>query len=206
MSWTIPPPGSRSRGVAWLLCALLASCGLPANVVVLVPDETGSTGKVIVRNTGGAVELDRSLAAVATGPGHPLGKPFIADQKDVDRAFADTVAATPRAPKIFVLYFLNDQAVLDPKSRGDEEAAIAAARATPNADISISGHADATGTAAENETLSRRRAELIRDALVTAGVSRDIMSVEYHGANNPRVKRPPGVAEPLNRRVEVTIR
>jgi outer membrane protein OmpA-like peptidoglycan-associated protein len=95
---------------------------------------------------------------------------------------------------------------LDTKSRGDFAAAIAAAKGTPNVDISVVGHADATGSDAENLALSLRRADTVRDALTAAGVPTDVIEVTYHGPNNPRVPTPRGVPEPRNRRVEVTIR
>jgi len=94
----------------------------------------------------------------------------------------------------------------DPGSRGNFAAAIAAARGTPNADISVVGHTDSTGSDAYNLALSLRRAETMRSALVAAGVPSDIIEITYHGANNPLIPTPRGVPELRNRRVEVTIR
>ena len=85
-------------------------------------------------------------------------------------------------------------------------AASAAAKSTTNADISVVGHADATGSDAYNQALSLRRAEVIRDGLVAAGAPSEVIEITYHGANNPLVPTARGVSEPRNRRVEVTIR
>jgi OOP family OmpA-OmpF porin len=95
---------------------------------------------------------------------------------------------------------------LDSRSRGDLAAATAAAKGTANVDISVVGHADATGAHPYNLALSLRRAETVRDALIAAGVPRDIIEIGYHGANNPVIPAPRGVPEARNRRVEVTIR
>jgi outer membrane protein OmpA-like peptidoglycan-associated protein len=173
--------------------------------VVLIPDENGSVGRVLVRNDEGSAELAEPLAAVSTARGTAPGV-FKTNRETVDRTFAGALAATPRSPVIYVIYFLSALAEIDPRSSGELARAVAAARATANADISVVGHSDATGNDAQNLTLSLERARRIRDALVAGGVATEIIELEYHGSNNPRVPRPRGVPEPANRRVEVTIR
>jgi outer membrane protein OmpA-like peptidoglycan-associated protein len=195
-----------TRLCAIALLLLLAACGLPGNVVVLMPEDNGAVGKVSVSGGGSSVELDRPLQAVETRPGAAPGAPFVATREDVSAAFAGALGAMPRTPQSFVIYFLNALADPDPASRGELDAAIAAAKALPNVDISVTGHADATGAESENLALSLRRAERVRDALVAAGVPVAVIEVTYHGSNNPRVPSPPGVPEPRNRRVEITIR
>jgi outer membrane protein OmpA-like peptidoglycan-associated protein len=196
----------RLRMLALVPLLTLLGCGLPANVVVLIPDENGSVGKVVVHEGATTAELDKPLAAVNAGSETSLHNVFAAQQTDIDREFADVLAATPRAPVTYILYFQTGSTELNPQSRSDLDRAIAAAKGTPNVDISVVGHTDATGSDAENLALSLRRAETIRSALVTAGVPRDVIEVTYHGANNPRVPTPRGVPEPRNRRVEVDIR
>jgi len=73
-------------------------------------------------------------------------------------------------------------------------------------DISVVGHTVVTGSDAYNSALSLKRAEIVRDALVGAGVPGEVIEIAYHGANNPLVPTPRGVPELRNRRVEVTIR
>jgi len=194
------------RGMALLLLLALTGCGLPANVVVLIRDENGAVGKVVVAENGSTAQLDKALAAVNAGSAASLHNVFTAERSQVDDEFAGALAATPRAPIVHILYFQSGSTELDPMSRGDLTAAIAAAKDTPHADISVVGHADATGADAYNLALSLSRAETVRDALVTAGVPTDVIEITYHGANNPLVPAPRGVAEPRNRRVEVTIR
>ncbi len=195
-----------TRILALVLLLALTACGLPANVVVLIPDENGTTGKVVVREGASTAELDKPLASVNAGSEGSLRDVFVAQQSEVDSEFAGALAATPRAPVAYILYFHPGLTELDPKSRGDLDTAITTAKTTPNADISVVGHADATGSDAENLALSLRRAETVRNALAAAGVPGEIIEITYHGANNPRVPTPRGVAEPRNRRVEVDIR
>ena len=184
----------------------LAGCGLPANVVVLLPDENGRAGKIAVHEGGNTAELDRPLAAVDAGSEAALHGVFTAPKADVESEFSGALEAAPRAPLVYILHFQTGSTDLDPSSRDDLAAAIAAAKGTANADLSVVGHADATGADPYNLALSLRRAETVRDDLVAAGVPAEIIEIAYHGANNPLIPTPRGVAELRNRRVEITIR
>ncbi|HEY8289179.1 MAG TPA: OmpA family protein, partial [Acetobacteraceae bacterium] len=73
-------------------------------------------------------------------------------------------------------------------------------------DISVIGHTDASGDDAINLPLSMQRANVVQAVLVGAGVPWDNVETGYFGSSDPLVPRPKGVAEPENRRVEVTIR
>lgn len=192
--------------IAMSLAAALAACGLPANVVVLVPDENGTVGKVSVASGSAQNELAAPYAAVGTGTSSRSEGVFIANRDVVEEEFAGALAATPRTPDVYVIFFLLGQTEVDPRSSETLKSAIDAARTTRNVDIGVVGHADAIGDENENQALSLRRAQAIRDALVRDGVQPSSIEISYHGSNNPRVPTPRGVPEPENRRVEVTVR
>ena len=194
------------RLIALALLLVMAGCGLPSNVVILIPDENGTVGKIAVHEGASTAALDRPLAAVNAGSEASVRNVFTAQRADVDSEFAGVLAATPRAPLVYILYFQSGLTELDPRSRGDLAAATAAGKGISNVDISVVGHADATGSDAYNSALSLKRAQTVRDALVAAGIPSDVIEVDYHGANNPLIPTPRGVPEPRNRRVEVTIR
>jgi outer membrane protein OmpA-like peptidoglycan-associated protein len=69
--------------------------------------------------------------------------------------------------------------------------------------ISVNGHTDDVGSAAYNKKLSERRAQAVRDYLVQAGLSPDILSVEGHGKSLPLVRGTSDAARAKNRRVEL---
>jgi len=71
--------------------------------------------------------------------------------------------------------------------------------------ISVNGHTDDVGSDDYNQKLSERRAQAVRDYLVKAGVTADILSVEGHGKSMPLVKGNTDVARAKNRRVELGI-
>ena len=57
--------------------------------------------------------------------------------------------------------------------------------AEPTLDIRIAGHTDATGSPEANRSLSLRRAEAVRDALVERGVALSRIAVSGEGAGRP---------------------
>jgi outer membrane protein OmpA-like peptidoglycan-associated protein len=83
---------------------------------------------------------------------------------------------------------------------------LAAIKSHESTDISVVGHTDSTGTADYNLGLSLRRARKIADILVSKGVDRAIIEIDYFGKAKPLIGKPEGVPELRNRRVEITVR
>jgi outer membrane protein OmpA-like peptidoglycan-associated protein/opacity protein-like surface antigen len=70
--------------------------------------------------------------------------------------------------------------------------------------VVLAGHADRSGSDAYNQGLSQRRANRVRDYLITQGVPAGSMTTQAFGEERPRVETADGVREPDNRRVEIT--
>lgn len=187
----------------------LGGCGLPSDVLVLLPDErnTGSSGSVRVATaSAGEVDLCASYAALDTKRAKAMDDVFIVKRTEVDRTFAPALNAAPSPARVFILYFQSGQTEVDEGSRPNLEAAIRAAGESTTPDVSVIGHADATGSPEQNDAISLQRARMVRDAIVGAGIPAGAIEVGSHGASNPYVVVPPGQAEPRNRRVEITVR
>lgn len=104
-----------------------------------------------------------------------------------------------------IVYFPFDSAAL-----GDSALSAIAelARAIPDADdvsVAINGHADRAGPEAYNMKLSERRAKVVEGALAKAGVPKKRMNHYAFGETDPAIATEDGVAEPKNRRVEITV-
>jgi outer membrane protein OmpA-like peptidoglycan-associated protein len=67
--------------------------------------------------------------------------------------------------------------------------------------VRIEGHADASGAAAANLSLSQRRAEAVKDFLVELGADAAMLTPVGVGSNAPKNSKDPFAAE--NRRVEI---
>ncbi len=191
-----------------VLLALAASCSqTPGTLVVLLPEDDGTVGKVSVTTAGGTTTLD--TAGAATGldsAGAAPGEVFQIKTERIDSIFERAIAAQPTPPVSFILYFRTGKTRMTVASRGQWPEILAEIRRRKTPDIGIVGHTDRAGPDAYNEPLSRRRAAIIQKRLVKAGIEPDIIDISWHGENNPMIQTPDGVNERRNRRVEFIVR
>ena len=111
----------------------------------------------------------------------------------------------PAASEAYALFFALDRADLAAEELATVRAIAALTGHGGSARIVIAGHADRAGLKSYNWTLSRRRAETVRDALVALGVSPARILSNAYGETRPSVDTPDGMVEPRNRRVEVVV-
>ena len=97
----------------------------------------------------------------------------------------------------FVVYFERGSHHLDPNAMNVVTEAAQAAYIAGPASIAVTGYADASGSARDNEALSRRRAEAVADALRRSGVATGDIRVGAQGAVA-------GASPREARRVEIT--
>jgi len=71
--------------------------------------------------------------------------------------------------------------------------------------VTVEGHTDNTGGAAKNQTLSEKRAEAVRDFLVSAGVPSDRITAVGKGDTQPVATNKTAAGRQQNRRVELVI-
>jgi len=78
-------------------------------------------------------------------------------------------------------------------------------RAQTNFDVEVVGHTDSSGSAEYNETLSRARAEAVRQYLITNGVSSDRLRASGSGELDPIASNETASGRAMNRRVEFRV-
>lgn len=81
--------------------------------------------------------------------------------------------------------------------------AIARAAASCRGVLRIEGHTDSVGREGYNATLSRKRAEAVRQALIARGVPADRLVAEGFGSRNPIADNGTGEGRARNRRIEI---
>lgn len=69
--------------------------------------------------------------------------------------------------------------------------------------LELQSHSDRSGPASANVRMSRKRAEMVSDYLVSRGVSRSAIRIEAMGEADPLIATQDGVREIQNRRVEL---
>jgi outer membrane protein OmpA-like peptidoglycan-associated protein len=75
----------------------------------------------------------------------------------------------------------------------------------PSLKIAVEGHTDNVGSAAKNQTLSEKRANAVRDYLVSSGIASDHITATGRGAEAPIVTNKTAAGRQQNRRVELVI-
>jgi OOP family OmpA-OmpF porin len=76
----------------------------------------------------------------------------------------------------------------------------------PQADFAIEGHTDSVGSKSTNEALSGRRANAVRDYLITKGISADRLTANGFGEEFPIASNKTRNGRKENRRVEVKLK
>jgi outer membrane protein OmpA-like peptidoglycan-associated protein len=77
--------------------------------------------------------------------------------------------------------------------------------AYPDLKLDIDGFTDSVGSDEYNQTLSDKRAEAVRDYLVSSGVSMNNVAARGMGKANPVADNSTAAGRQLNRRVEMIV-
>ncbi len=75
----------------------------------------------------------------------------------------------------------------------------------PEANFSIGGHTDSVGSAKSNQLLSERRANAVRDYLISNGIAADRLTAAGYGEEKPIDSNKTRAGRANNRRVEVNL-
>lgn len=193
----------RIKPLILLLTVAPLFAGCSSSYLVLLEDHDGSTGQVVFKAADGETVLDRAGLATRIDQ---KGEVYQADQKQIQSDFGRALGSEPVAPEVFLLYFETGGTRLTVESAAQLPKIIESASRHPAADISIIGHTDTVGAAADNETLAKERAEQVAKLFGTGQLDVKEIAVTSHGEKNPLVKTADETPEPKNRRVEVTIR
>jgi outer membrane protein OmpA-like peptidoglycan-associated protein len=174
--------------------------------MVLLPDEDGGHGEVSIRKANGsaATVVNQPNTRATLDGSRPTVRPLGA--KGLTPEEASLVSALPPPPKSFTLYFLEGTTEMTAESVPvlDELRAEIARR--PGAEVQVTGHTDTVGSEADNDVLSRKRAEEILGLLASKGFDRSIMTAVGRGERELKAPTGDNVSSPINRRVEVIVR
>ncbi len=133
-------------------------------------------------------------------------KDFVATLTALEAALSGTPAPAPAAAvHRYNVYFDFNRSILTPEGRQIVNTVAKAAKADAHIRIALVGKADLVGTDPYNMALSHRRANAVRAALKADGIDLSRVDETWVGFRQPPVPTAPGVREPRNRVVEVTL-
>jgi outer membrane protein OmpA-like peptidoglycan-associated protein len=101
------------------------------------------------------------------------------------------------------IFFDFDKYDLKPESFLELDRVVKILKDNPDVSIHIEGHTDSIGTEEYNLQLSRKRAESVRNYLVSKGISPERITIFGFGASMPIATNQTEEGRALNRRVEV---
>jgi len=94
---------------------------------------------------------------------------------------AACTASAPSPPHRIIVFFQEWSAAIGPAAVGAIGEAAQWAKDHPGDRIQVTGYADPTGSVEANDYMSRTRAQVVADQLVTDGVDRSRIRVAAHG-------------------------
>jgi outer membrane protein OmpA-like peptidoglycan-associated protein len=196
--------GLRLLAIATIAASLAACASGPGtNVTLLAGEGAAPVGAVAVLDPKSEAErgvLDTANTQAAAGARKVKAVPVDAGR------YAAIAAALPPPPTHYTLYFKEGTTDLAPESARDFQKMLAEVGQRAGAEVQVTGHTDRVGSDAANDKLSIDRATEIRAALIKQGLDPAITRATGRGERELLVPTPDNIAEPRNRRVEVTVR
>jgi len=199
--------GAVALGLLVVSWPLWAGCARATrdDLYVLLPSQDGNPAAVAVTHGPQQQVLDQPYDAARIRVEGRIEKGRATEQ-EVREIFGAALAALPARAASFTLYFLEARDELTPESQQVVGQIFAEIARRPAPEVVVIGHTDAVGSHQYNDALSVQRAERMRDDLVKRGIPVERIRVEARGKRELRVPTADGVAEPRNRRVEISVR
>jgi outer membrane protein OmpA-like peptidoglycan-associated protein len=189
-----------------LIVYLLTPPPAPTDHAVLLPEPDGKVGALVVKTAAGERVLDTAYAGLAVDSRGAM-QAVQEDAASVRARYGAALDAQPPRAQSFTVHFVSGSATeLAPESGPVLEALKSALAGRPAPEIMVIGHTDRVGKLEANDELSLKRAAGVRDLLVTAGIRAASLEVAGRGEREPLVPTADEVAEPRNRRVEISVR
>ena len=179
------------------------------------------TGAIIgsqTGNTGAGIAIGAATGALAGGLiGHALQKQenelkrIEAESYRRDQELQDMIVQRNARTQALVVtlagdfLFDTDSSTLRPGSYQKMNQIAGVMNEDPSTQIIVKGHTDSRGSEAYNMTLSQRRAESVKNALIQSGVAPQRITAIGYGESQPLVNENTSGAWQQNRRVELEI-
>ena len=157
---------------------------------------------VLVANASYAVNVDKP-GYLLHSQNFTMGAHYLEDALRVD------VELTPikKGNRLVLhnIFFATDSYVLREASNVELEKLYAFLQSNPDLKVRIDGHTDNQGSAAHNMTLSKQRAQAVRQFLVDKGVAAQRLSIKGFGDTKPMDSNGTEEGRANNRRTELTV-
>ena len=174
--------------------------------VVLV-DNGRAHNAIVVKTDKGAVVIDKANRYVSlTSKEKAPGKVKVMAKKEIEKKFATVIKAAPLPPADINIYFKSNSSELTKESKEKLPEILKMIKKREPCVISIIGHTDTKGSKEANERLGLKRAEYVKNWILSTKVKIDNIEVKSYGESDLLIPTKDNVSEPRNRRVEIFIK
>ena|SRR5215218_6801223 len=111
----------------------------------------------------------------------------------------------PPPPKAWMVFFDTNSTTLSQQATMTITEAVNVAKSMPNARVAVTGYTDTDGSPAYNQQLSIRRADAVKNALVSNGIAPQAISVNGTGEAGLLIETPDQTKNEKNRRVQIVV-
>jgi outer membrane protein OmpA-like peptidoglycan-associated protein len=174
---------------------------VPAHFASFTSDLGRASGEIAVSSPP-EYDPTADVATPANAASQRLGLSAVPTEAKAPPPLGAELAKDCRA-ELQGLYFGFNSAEILPASNAELGRIAGMMRAQPSWDFTIEGHTDSVGTASENLALSTRRAQALKDALVSRGIAAARLDVAGRGATQPKESNATPEGRAHNRRVEL---
>jgi len=105
----------------------------------------------------------------------------------------------------YQIYFETDKSDINARGKMIVDKVVSVVNSTEATRVTVIGKADRVGSPSANMTLSHRRANQVRDALVSAGVPATLIDTSWTGEGKQEVATANDEADQRNRVVDITV-
>lgn len=183
--------------------------GMHASETRAVARTAAELGRTKAQVDAQAIALNAQAIALAGEKSRREDAEARAAQAAADLAKFASVKQEPRGMVITLsgsVLFVTAKADLLPAARAKlNEVADALTKAGGQSKMVVEGHTDSRGTVANNQDLSQRRAQAVRDYLVSRGISPERVTAQGFGATRSVANNETTEGRANNRRVEIVV-
>ncbi len=146
--------------------------------------------------TGKTAPVAKTAAApvVRKSPVEPQERALIIDQSDKS------------AELVFVAYFDTKSEILNPVAIAELDKTIEQIKKSAPKIVSVKGHTDRSFDSSTSLITSKKRADAVRDYLISKGISKEIIRTYGFGKTDNLVDNAEGEEKPANNRVEISFK
>lgn len=191
----------------WVVMFIASVFNTNPTTTIVLADNHKNHNAIVIQTDAGSAVIDKPGQYVNLSSKNQAPSQIkTMSQNDINKKFKVVQQATPLNPVNINLYFKYNSNDLTKESKSKLPQILDLIRARIPCAVNIIGHTDTKGKASYNEKLAYKRAQYVKDWILSSDVELDNLEVKSYGESDLLVQTADNVAEPKNRRVEIFIK